>query len=459
MDCRQASEALSEYIDGRLCVEDTAAIAAHLEGCLACRRLEADLRGTVELLGGLETKQPPADFAEGIAARLERKMLLDAPAEAPRRRIIPWPAAGFGLAAAAALIVAVYVRYMPEGPSPAQAPAAVAVGEKKAQAEAEVAGPAERREMRRADAPAAGIALERDKDFSDRAAAKGAVAGAASETDAAVKSRGADYLSAKGELQAADGKMDAFASTAAPPAPAEKTQSLGYVSGRAEIASKAGSAGRPQQSVSDASGEEGVRAQATLGVGVAAEVAEKANEAAQPVDMSGSNLAQIAKPEGGDAVTPAAGEPLVLTVRTEGDALVMAMKLLSLLPGEDGNTAPTEAGPDTIRAAALARKAEPVEVSADKVVIDVLLDAAAARAICARLTPSRAVSAAAPVPAAVAKAVTPSAPAEQAAAPSPNALAEARNRQMHAAATAPTAGPVRVRFVLERAAPAAEPAK
>ncbi len=100
MECKRVTELLSEYIDGRLSVEDSAAIAAHLEGCAACRRAEAELRRTVALVCGLETKAAPEGFADAVAARLERSMLLDGrpAAEAPEapsaRMAADWGRAG-----------------------------------------------------------------------------------------------------------------------------------------------------------------------------------------------------------------------------------------------------------------------------------------------------------------------------------------------------------------------------
>lgn len=110
MDCEKLLELLSEYIDGRLSVEESAAVAAHLEDCLECREFEKELRATVRLVGDLDHCAAPESFADGVAAALERKMLLDGPlARRGGRRWLPWSFAGLSLAAAAAVLAVVLV--------------------------------------------------------------------------------------------------------------------------------------------------------------------------------------------------------------------------------------------------------------------------------------------------------------------------------------------------------------
>ncbi|MHC4715146.1 MAG: anti-sigma factor family protein, partial [Planctomycetota bacterium] len=111
MNCREYSELMSEYIDGRLPVEDSAAIAAHLEQCANCRAVEEELRATVSLVSGLERLEAPEGFADGVKARLERRLLIEGPVRGRRRRLLPWSLGGVALAAAAAILMVAFVHY------------------------------------------------------------------------------------------------------------------------------------------------------------------------------------------------------------------------------------------------------------------------------------------------------------------------------------------------------------
>jgi hypothetical protein len=441
MDCRQASEALSEYIDGRLPVEDAAAVSAHLESCAVCRSLEGDLRRTVELVGGLEAKTPPADFADSIAARLERRMLLEEPAAAPRRRVIGWPATGLGLAAAAALVVAVYVRYAPEATSPAPADMTAEVADRRAAYAAKSSADAAAAPERRADAVAESAGPTRQEN--------------ANGLDDALKAHETAYRLSESELQA--GKPMAGAAPA--PAKEEGLKALGYV-------------GSVEREASASAGNEAAQTAAARGAGL-----DKDGEAATTLTF-GPVTAEEAK--GAGAVTAAEqaapehavyargigergkAETLVLRIATEGEALVVARKLLSLLPAGDAKPMPDGAlTADAIRAAAAERNAEAVEVSADKVVIEAELDAGEARSIHAQLTPSRHTDALAQSTGRAAGGVPPAAAAEQSAISSVDAQDVVAS--MHKAPAEPPASMqaarVKARFVLERAVadmPAAE---
>jgi anti-sigma factor RsiW len=136
MNCERCGKIMSEYIDGRLSVEESAALAAHLEECESCRTLERELRRTVALVGGLDRLDAPPGFAEELSGALERSILLGEGLPPKRRRILPWGIGGAALAAAAAILVVCYVNVIEEtGPSivaqryngidgPAPAPAA-----------------------------------------------------------------------------------------------------------------------------------------------------------------------------------------------------------------------------------------------------------------------------------------------------------------------------------------------
>jgi len=132
MDCKKTRELLSEYIDGRLAVDEAAALAAHLEECSECRELERELRATVALVGDLERREAPAGFAEGVGAALERRMLLEGPAEGARSRWAAWSFAGVSLAAAAVVLAVVLVSGPPDkARPPAERDTSVAMREDK----------------------------------------------------------------------------------------------------------------------------------------------------------------------------------------------------------------------------------------------------------------------------------------------------------------------------------------
>jgi len=132
MDCKKTRELLSEYIDGRLAVDEAAALAAHLEECGECRDLERELRATVALVGDLERREAPEGFAEGVGAALERRMLLEGGAEGARSGWAAWSFAGVSLAAAAVVLAVVLVSGPPdEARPPAEGDTSVAVREDK----------------------------------------------------------------------------------------------------------------------------------------------------------------------------------------------------------------------------------------------------------------------------------------------------------------------------------------
>jgi anti-sigma factor RsiW len=69
MDCRHVEEMLSPYLDGELPPELRGQVAAHLQGCPACRRELALLTRLEEVLGELPAPAP-APLAERVLAAL-----------------------------------------------------------------------------------------------------------------------------------------------------------------------------------------------------------------------------------------------------------------------------------------------------------------------------------------------------------------------------------------------------
>jgi len=109
MECQKCKVLLSEYLDGRLEDSEAAAVSSHIAECLECRTFAEELERTVALVSGLDREGAPADFAQGVAARLERRILLEAEPKAPRRKVITtWRFATIGGAVAASVLVGFY---------------------------------------------------------------------------------------------------------------------------------------------------------------------------------------------------------------------------------------------------------------------------------------------------------------------------------------------------------------
>jgi len=122
MTCREASAALSDYLDRALDAETRARVATHLDRCEACRALLTDLdsiRRNARTLGAIT---PPAHLWLEIAGRirLEGPVVVAPPVTAARRPILSrsetWQ--WLGLAAALLIVTAgVYVVARPDQPA------------------------------------------------------------------------------------------------------------------------------------------------------------------------------------------------------------------------------------------------------------------------------------------------------------------------------------------------------
>jgi anti-sigma factor RsiW len=85
MTCADAESLLHDRLDGPLAAADAAALAAHLEGCAACRDLAADLALVREASAALDRPILPAAAWPALAAKLEAEGLM-APARGTRPR-------------------------------------------------------------------------------------------------------------------------------------------------------------------------------------------------------------------------------------------------------------------------------------------------------------------------------------------------------------------------------------
>lgn len=73
MNCHQARDLLSPYIDGELPAAERAHLEQHLEQCEDCRSELAELQALVDALGSLPEEPLPAGFGEALHGRLTRR--------------------------------------------------------------------------------------------------------------------------------------------------------------------------------------------------------------------------------------------------------------------------------------------------------------------------------------------------------------------------------------------------
>lgn len=141
MECRDAMESLSAYVDGEVAAGEGRRIEEHLEACPGCRDRERKMRAVGIGVARTETDVPP-QFREKLFSRMESEDLL------PRRRSIfvyslRWAAIPLAAAAGLALFLLstdvrigdravtgvpppqVAQRAPAEAPGPASSPAAI----------------------------------------------------------------------------------------------------------------------------------------------------------------------------------------------------------------------------------------------------------------------------------------------------------------------------------------------
>jgi hypothetical protein len=105
MSCNDYRDAIAEFVDGSLDAAGRRALERHVEGCVNCRALVADLKSIQAAAFTLQRHDPPVKTWEAIRARIAAE-----PLHSARGRVLAWPrtptAWGLWVAAAAALIVA-----------------------------------------------------------------------------------------------------------------------------------------------------------------------------------------------------------------------------------------------------------------------------------------------------------------------------------------------------------------
>jgi len=75
MQCKQACNHLSAYLDGELSAELAAAVRAHVATCPACRQMLEELQATANLLGRLPVRPAPRALAADVLREVECRLL------------------------------------------------------------------------------------------------------------------------------------------------------------------------------------------------------------------------------------------------------------------------------------------------------------------------------------------------------------------------------------------------
>ncbi len=83
-------DSLAAYLEEALSIDATQWVEHHLEGCAECGDKLEQERAFLEELGGLHSVEPPADFTEGVMARVAQCPAYRPAPEMQWRRIALW---------------------------------------------------------------------------------------------------------------------------------------------------------------------------------------------------------------------------------------------------------------------------------------------------------------------------------------------------------------------------------
>jgi anti-sigma factor RsiW len=73
MDHEKANELLGDYLEGELSDEQSAQVAAHVEGCETCAKELTALKETMRSLSGLHHLPPPPEFTSKVERTIRRR--------------------------------------------------------------------------------------------------------------------------------------------------------------------------------------------------------------------------------------------------------------------------------------------------------------------------------------------------------------------------------------------------
>ncbi len=95
-------DSLSAFLEGALSIDATQWVEQHLVGCAACRAKVEQERAFLSELDSLQCVEPPADFVQGVMARVAQCPAYQPAPEVKWRRVGVW--AGAAAAAMVALL-------------------------------------------------------------------------------------------------------------------------------------------------------------------------------------------------------------------------------------------------------------------------------------------------------------------------------------------------------------------
>lgn len=111
-------DSLGAYLEEVLSIDATQWVEHHLEGCAECGDKLEQERAFLEELGGLHSVEPPADFTEGVMARVAQRPAYQPAPEMQWRRIGLW----IGSVAATMVVLLGFVGWVLVAGAPAEGP-------------------------------------------------------------------------------------------------------------------------------------------------------------------------------------------------------------------------------------------------------------------------------------------------------------------------------------------------
>jgi len=104
VNCEDARELISAYLDGELDERTTSRLMEHIEKCVACQKLLHDLSAVISRTAGANRFIAPSDLAQETVSRIEREVLYGPDADAEPSRWPRWITMGAVAAAAVVLV-------------------------------------------------------------------------------------------------------------------------------------------------------------------------------------------------------------------------------------------------------------------------------------------------------------------------------------------------------------------
>ena len=109
-------DSLSAHLEEALSIDARQWVEQHLAGCASCRIKVEQERAFLAELNALKTVEPPADFVEGVMARVAQRPAFQPAPEVKWRRVGVW----MGSAAAMLIVVLGFIGWVLVAGSPAE---------------------------------------------------------------------------------------------------------------------------------------------------------------------------------------------------------------------------------------------------------------------------------------------------------------------------------------------------